>query len=90
MSDDTRNLPAPIAIASLTATSARSDEQLVASWVDNLCSEHSRKNFETTARRFLAALPAPLRQATVEDVRQALTTITTGRCPRARARLCCG
>jgi site-specific recombinase XerD len=81
MSDDTRNLPAPIAIASLTATSARSDEQLVASWVDNLRSEHSRKNFETTARRFLAALPAPLRQATVEDVRQALTTITTGQAP---------
>jgi integrase/recombinase XerD len=76
MSDDTPNLPAPIAIANLTATSATSDEQLVASWIDNLRSEHSRVNFRTTADRFLAALQVPLRRATVEDVRHALTTIT--------------
>ena len=78
MSDDTPKLPAPIAIANLTATSATSDEQLVASWIANLRSEHSRTNFETTARRFLAALVVPLRGATAEDVRQALETITAG------------
>src|SRR5215472_15872454 len=81
MSDDTPKLPAPIAIANLTATSATSDEQLVASWIANLRSEHSRTNFDTTARRFLAALVVPLRRATVEDVRQALETITAELAP---------
>jgi integrase/recombinase XerD len=53
----------------------------VASWIGNLRSEHSRTNFETTARRFLAALALPLRRATVEDVRQALEAITAGLAP---------
>jgi hypothetical protein len=52
-------------IANLTATSATSDEELVASWVGNLRSEHSRINFRTTADRFLAALVVPMRRATV-------------------------
>jgi site-specific recombinase XerD len=78
MSDDTLRIPVPIAIANLIATSATNDEELVASWVSNLNSEHTRKNFETTARRFLGALTLPLRRATVEDVRQALTAITAG------------
>jgi integrase/recombinase XerD len=78
MSDDTPKLPTPIAIGNLTSTSATSDEQLVASWIANLRSEHSRTNFDTTARRFLAALGTPLRRATVENVRQALETITAG------------
>jgi integrase/recombinase XerD len=81
MSDDTPKLPAPVVIASLVATSARSDEELVASWVSNLRSEHSRINFRTTADRFLAALGAPMRRATVEDVRQALETITAKLAP---------
>src|SRR6516164_8765563 len=81
MSDDAPKVPAPIAIANLTATSATSDEQLVASWIANLRSEHSRTNFQTTARRFLAALAAPLRRATIEDVRQALEAITAGLAP---------
>jgi site-specific recombinase XerD len=81
MSDDTPKRPAPIAIASLTATSATSDEQLVASWVANLRSQHSRVNFKTTAKRFLAALQMPMRRATVEDVRTALETITAKLAP---------
>jgi len=81
MNDDTPKLPAPIAIASLAATSATNDEQLVASWIANLRSEHSRINFRTTAGRFLAALPVPMRQATVEHVRDALTAITVGLAP---------
>jgi len=84
MSDDTPKLPAPVAIASLVATSARSDEELVASWVANLRSEHSRTNFRTTADRFLAALGAPMRRATVENVRQALETITDGMAPSSK------
>jgi hypothetical protein len=41
-------------IASLTATSATSDEQLVASWVANLRWEHSRIN---SGRRLIASWP---------------------------------
>ena len=37
----------------------------------SLNSDHTRRNFETTASRFLAALQVPLRSATVEDVRAA-------------------
>jgi site-specific recombinase XerD len=53
----------------------------VRSRIANLRSEHSRVNFRATADRLLAALAAPLRRATVEDVRQALTTITDGLAP---------
>src|SRR5262245_64012640 len=81
MSDDTPKLPAPIAVGNPIATSATSDEQLVASWVANLRSEHSRINFRTTADRFLAALGAPMRRATVENVRQALEAITAELAP---------
>jgi integrase/recombinase XerD len=81
MSDDTQRLPAPVAIASLTG---RSDEELVASWVAGLRSEHSRTNFETTARRFLVALGAPIRRATVEDVRRALEAITGRMAPSSK------
>jgi site-specific recombinase XerD len=76
MSDDAPKLPTPVAIAALTATSATSDEQLVASWVANLRSAHSRTNFKTTADRFLKALQISMQRATVEDVRGALETIT--------------
>ena len=38
-------------------------------------------DFKATADRFLAALRVPLRRATVEDVRQALTTITAELAP---------
>lgn len=62
-------------------TRARTDRELVASWVDGLTSDHSRRNFEATALRFLEALPKGIRTATVEDVRQALAAITTGRSP---------
>ena len=40
------------------ATRAESDEQLLESWLASLLSAHSRRNFEVTARRFLAELPA--------------------------------
>lgn len=78
MLQDQTGLPAPIAVSAITATRANSDAALVASWVASLNSEHSRRNCGTTARRFLAVLPVPLRRAAVEDVRDALTMITAG------------
>jgi hypothetical protein len=54
------------------------DEQLLQSWLDSLNSPHTRRNFETTARRLLAELPMGLRSATVEDVRDALRKVTAG------------
>ena len=67
-------------IGTLTAgTRARSDAELVGSWVQSLSSTHTRRNFEKTALRFLEALPAGgIRKATVEDVREALAKITEG------------
>jgi NAD(P)-dependent dehydrogenase (short-subunit alcohol dehydrogenase family) len=51
--------------------------RLLESWLANLTSARSRRNFEVTARRFLSELPAGrLRAATVEDVRDALARIT--------------
>jgi integrase/recombinase XerD len=76
------NLPVvPATFHAIAATKATSDEQLAASWVASLNSAHSRRNCERTAQRFLAALGAPLRQATVEDVREALTAISAALAP---------
>jgi site-specific recombinase XerD len=69
-----KDLQRPVIIA--RATRADTDEQLLISWLDTLTSDHTRRNFQTTARRFLAGLPMGLRAATVEDVRDALGTIT--------------
>ena len=60
------------------ATRAQTDEQMLSSWLDSLASAHTRRNFEITARRFLAELPMGLRAATVEDVRDALAKVTVG------------
>jgi integrase/recombinase XerD len=81
MSDETTKLPAAITITATAATSATTDRQLVDSWVASLGSAHSRRNFETTATRFLNALQQPLRQATVEDVRHALEKLAVGLAP---------
>jgi hypothetical protein len=48
------------------------------SWLDSLNSAHTRRNFEAIARRFLSSLAVDLREATVEDVREALRAVTTG------------
>jgi integrase/recombinase XerD len=70
-------LPAVQIVTLAKATRAENDEQLLESWVANLTSPHSRRNFEVTVRRFLTELPAGgLRAATVEDVRDALGRIT--------------
>jgi integrase/recombinase XerD len=61
-----------------SGTRATSDNELLASWVASLGSGHSRRNFEATARRFLAGLQMGLRAATVEDVRDALGAIAAG------------
>jgi integrase/recombinase XerD len=59
-------------------TRARSDAELVASWLASLTSAHTRRNFELTATRFREALATDLRTATVEDVREAVANITAG------------
>jgi integrase/recombinase XerD len=76
-------LPAHRIVSTIQATRADSDETLLQSWLASLNSPHTRRNFETTARRFLAELPAlgvvgGLRAAKVEDVRDAIDRITAG------------
>jgi integrase/recombinase XerD len=71
-------VPAHRIVSLVRATRADTDEALLKSWLDSLGSPHTRRNFETTARRFLAELPMGLRAATVEDVRDALGTVTKG------------
>jgi integrase len=75
----TSSLPAATVTTLGRATRAENDEQLLDSWLANLTSAHSRRNFKVTPRRFLAELPAGgLRAATIEDVRNALSRITVG------------
>lgn len=66
-------------VSMVIATRAKTDATLADSWVKSLTSPHSARNFEMTARRFLEALAVGLREATVEDVREALSRITEGR-----------
>jgi len=72
-------LPVNLPITLIRATRAESDEALLKSWVRSLNSTHSQRNFEVTARRFRAELSGGgLRAATVEDVRDALTSMSAG------------
>ena len=74
--------PAPL------LTSARTDQELVDSWVDGMGSEHTRVNFEPTARAFLAALaPVTLRATTVEQVRGAIDAISSHMRASSRAQV---
>ena len=77
MINKTRGLPAVVAVAA-PATRAQTDRQLLESWLASLNSPHSRRNFETTLRRFLSVLPRGLRASTVEDVREALAKVAAG------------
>ena len=69
----------PRVVSLVRATRATTDEQLLKSWVESLGSPHSRVNFEVTARRFLAELGCGLREATVEDTRDALNKLNEGK-----------
>ncbi len=72
-------MPTNLPITLVRATRADSDEALLKSWVRSLGSSHTQRNFEVTARRFLAELPeGGLRAAAVEDVRDALTGMSAG------------
>lgn len=81
MSDDTPKLPAVRIQAQGLATRASHDEEILLSWLDSLTSAHTKRNFETTARAFLANLPAGLRNSSVEDVRDAIAAITMSSAP---------
>lgn len=79
MTNDPISLPVPRQVITLVrATRAETDEGLLRSWLASLNSPHSQRNFETTARRFLADLPMGLRAATVEDVRDTLASVSKG------------
>jgi integrase/recombinase XerD len=75
---------APDALTSVqvyAATKASNDAQLLDSWLKSMNSLHTRRNFSTTARRFLALLAetgCTLRTATIEDVRDALELLVAG------------
>src|SRR5262245_47726634 len=74
-----KDLPTPYrGITVVRATRAETDEQLLASWLGSLTSAHTQRNFEMTARRFLAELPMGLRAAMVEDVGDALGAMSVG------------
>ena len=49
--------PANLPITLVKATRAESDEALLKSWLRSLGSPHTQRNFEVTAKRFLAKLP---------------------------------
>ncbi|HET6928403.1 MAG TPA: tyrosine-type recombinase/integrase [Hyphomicrobiaceae bacterium] len=72
-------VPAHQVVTLAKATRATTDEQLLVSWLSSLTSGHTQRNFEMTARRFLVELRMGLRQATVEDVRDALAKISAGK-----------
>jgi hypothetical protein len=72
-------VPANLPITFVKATRAESDEALLKSWLRSLGSPHTQRNFEVTAKRFLAELPeGGLRAGTMEDVRDALTSMSAG------------
>jgi integrase len=72
-------VPAYLPVTLVRATRAESDEALLKSWLRSLQSSHTQRNFEVSAKRFLAGLPeGGLRSATVEDVRDALANMSTG------------
>ena len=71
-----------ITALSQSATRADNDLDLFISWIRSLGSEHTQTCFRKTAADFVDALidlGVDLRSATVEDVRDAIEAITTGR-----------
>ena len=81
--------PADIAQHSPRAvhTRARSDDELVASWLAGMGSATTRANFATTADRFLSLLSArglTLRTSTVEDVREIIAALGEGKAASTR------
>jgi site-specific recombinase XerD len=72
------------ALGGPTHTRARSDAELVASWLAGMNAPTTRANFAKTADRFLAHLAAhglTIRAATVEDVRDAMAALADGMAP---------
>ena len=71
-----------ITALSQSATRADNDLDLFISWIKSLGSDHTQTCFRKTAADFVDALidlGVDLRSATVEDVRDAIEAITTGR-----------
>jgi integrase/recombinase XerD len=68
-------------LANPLATRAACDAEIVESWLAGMGSQHTRDNFRRTAEVFLSRLQAGLRRSTVEDVREALESITQDMAP---------
>ena len=87
--DSTASAPADIVQHSPRAvhTRARSDDELIASWLAGMGSAATRANFATTADRFLSMLSArglTLRTSTVEDVRENIAALGEGKAASTR------
>ena len=52
-----------VSILAATGTRASTDRELVASWVDGLTSEHSKRNFEATAQQYVLRIKSLLSYA---------------------------
>jgi hypothetical protein len=82
-------LPAQLPALPVTQlTRARSDDELVASWLANMSSALTRAAFAATAKRFVSHLRAQgltIRTATVEDVREAIAILSAGKAPSSAA-----
>ena len=61
------------------ATRATTDYLLLDTWIAEMGSPATRKTFAKTVSQFLDTLPMGLRQAKLEDVREAIEAITAGR-----------
>jgi len=65
------SLPTPSRYEVTPLTTAVTDEEFVATWLEqHSTSPHTRRAYERTARRFLVAVGVPLRKARLEDVRR--------------------
>jgi site-specific recombinase XerD len=67
-------LPSPYELAPLTE--AKTDQDFVTTWLDlHSTSLHTRRAYERTAHRFIAAVGVPLRKARLEDARRGLEVL---------------
>src|SRR5262249_35865852 len=76
----------PVADSGDIATSAVTDEQLLASWLDGFNSRYTKANFERTGRMLIAELRkyGGMRKTKVEPLRDAINRITDGLSPSSR------
>jgi len=75
-------IPAADLVVVTAYTRARTDDELIASWLDGMGSDRTRANFAMTADRFMGHLAArglTIRSATVEDIREIMAELAAGK-----------